>query len=377
MGRKIKYYILLITLPLLFKSCIDPYRPELGNFQSEYILVVEGLITNEPGSFRVSLSRSVPVDTTVNYLPETGAYVAVSDDKGNLYELFETTPGEYKCADESVRAYNDREYQLFIADSEGNEYESALVRMEPTPEIENVYWNEVTKNVFEENEVYEKKGIDIFVESEKGDETNYFKWDFVETWKVVMPDYVTVFQMSGPSVQVLVTLPPEQQHCWVTQTSGNILLKSLAQQNTEKPDSFLVTHIPENDERLHYRYSIEVRQYCLDKEMYNFWNRLKEFNEDIGSMYDHMPYAVFGNITCCSNQNIKVLGYFDAADVKTKRIFIGKHDYELHTKDVYENCAYGFLPNDYPFVSGIYAPDPFCADCRNYGTSTKPEFWDE
>ncbi len=377
MGTKIKYCIFLLALPLLFKSCIDPYRPELGKFQSEYILVVEGLITNEPGSFSVSLSRSVPVDTTVSYLPETGAYVAVSDDAGNLYELFETTPGNYKCTDESVRAYIDRRYQLLITDSEGNDYESSLVQMEATPEINRVYWKNVIKNEFTENEVRERKGIEIFVESEKGNESKYYKWDFVETWKVVMPDYVTVLRMSGPAIQMLVNLPPEKQHCWVTMPSANILLKSFAGQETEKVDSFFVTRIPENNQRLHYRYSINVRQYCLDQEMYNFWNSIKEFNEDMGSMYDQMPYAVFGNITCCSDENIKVLGYFDAAEVKTRRIFIERHDHVLRTENVYESCVYGILPNNFFFASGVYASSPFCADCRNYGTSVKPEFWDE
>jgi hypothetical protein len=377
MGTKIKYCILLLALPLLFKSCIEPYRPELGESQSEYILVVEGLITNEPGSFKVSLSRSVPVDTTVNYLPETGAYVAISDDVGNLYELFETTPGNYKCADEEVRAHSDRKYQLIITDSDGKNYESALVQMEPTPDIKQVFWNEITKNVFDENEVHERKGIDISVESEKGGESKYYKWDFVETWKIVMPDYVIVSGENGPPVQVLVNLPPEQQHCWVTWTSNNILLKSFAGQETGKVDSFLVTHIPENNQRLHYRYSIEVGQYCLDQEMYNFWKSIKEFNEDIGSMYDHIPNAVYGNITCCSDENIKVLGYFDAAEVKTNRIFIDKNELQMPTVNVYEDCIYGFRPNDYPFASGIYALSPFCVDCRNYGTSVKPDFWDQ
>lgn len=380
MGTIIKYGAWVITM-LLFTGCIDPYRPELDKTQSEYILVVEGLITNEPGSFRITLSRSVPVDTTLNYLPESGAYVYISDDLGNLYEFYENAPGDYKCIEENARAYSDRKYQLFITDSQGNDYESSLVQMEPTPEIKRVYWKEINKNVFDENEVQERRGIDIFVESEKGEEfadaPNYYKWDFVETWKIEMPDYVTVIRMAGPPVQILVNLPPEKQHCWVTRSSGNILLKSLAQQNTEKMDSFLVTHIPQKGQRLHYRYSIEVRQYCLNKEMYNFWNNIKEFNEDIGSMYDHMPYAVFGNITCCNNDNVKVLGYFDAAEIKTKRIFIERYDHQLPTRNVYEDCIYSGQPNDYPFASGLYALSSFCADCRNFGTSTKPEFWDE
>ena len=58
------------------------------------LLVVEGLITDEPGPFRVSLTSSIPVydeeNTVVSYYPPvSGAEVQIVDDKGNIYAFRE------------------------------------------------------------------------------------------------------------------------------------------------------------------------------------------------------------------------------------------------------------------------------------------------
>lgn len=378
MSRENGYIIAFICLLFALKSCIEPYQPELNKTDSEYILVVEGLITNEPGSFEITLSRSVPVDTTINSLPEQGANVFVTDDAGNHYQFYEYNPGVYRCIDENARAQTGRKYQLNITDSQGKNYESTLVEMKPTPDIKRIFWEEVSKNKFTGNEVETENGLNIYVESgESAGEASYFKWDYEETWKVEMPNYVTVDGGEGPPVQVFVTLPAEKKHCWITRSSSSILLKSLAGDESEKVDTFLVNYIPEYGDRLHYRYSILVKQYSLNKDMYDFWKNIKEFNEEIGTMYDHIPYSVYGNITCCDNENAKVLGYFNVAEVKTKRIFIDKNDHHLPTANSYGDCIYVRQPNAYYFGDGIYALSPFCADCRNFGSSIKPGFWED
>lgn len=377
MIRKTKYRLVQLLLLLFVSSCIEPYKPVLEKGEDEFILVVEGLITNQPGSFEVKLSRSVPVDTTINTLPERGAYVRVTDDAGNLYEFYEADPGIYRSIDNNAKAVHGREYQLSITDYEGNNYESSLVRMEPTPDIKRVYWKEVAKDVFVDNEVFQEKGINIYVESEEPDsETNYYKWDFTETWKIEMPNRVTVVVgIAGPK-EIFVKIPPEKKHCWVTRPSAAVLIKSLAQQKQNKIDSFLVKQIPEDVDLLYIRYSIEVKQYCLSKEMYDFWNKIKEFNDEIGTMYDRVPYSIYGNISCCSNEENKVLGYFEVAEVKTKRIFIDKTEHRIPVVNYFDRCTYFGMPNPYPFVEGLYATIPFCTDCRETGSNTKPDFWE-
>ena len=376
MLMKPKYCLLILLLLLMAGGCIESFKPVLEKGENEYILVVEGLITNQPGSFEVKLSRSVPVDTSLNTLPERGAHVMVTDDLGNIYDFYEAEPGIYQSRDENAKAVHGRNYQLSITDYEGNSYESSLVKMEPTPDIKRIYWKETSKDVFVDNEVFQEKGINIYVESEEpASDIYYYKWDFTETWKTEMPELITV-ELQNEAIEVYVNIPPEKKNCWVSRNSSAILIKSIKQQQNNRIDSFLINYIPDDVDLVHIKYSLEVKQYALNKEMYDFWKRIKEFNEEIGSMYDQIPYSIYGNIVCCSDENKKALGYFNAAEVKTKRIFIDKEDHHLRTTNNFERCRYFTRPNRYPFVAPYYANNPFCADCRNSGSSTKPDFWD-
>jgi len=109
--------------------------------------------------------------------------------------------------------------------------------------------------------------------------------------------------------------------------------------------------------------------------MYDYWKRLKEFNQDVGTLYDRVPLSIYGNITCCNNTEISVLGYFYAADVKKKRIFINHTQHLVNTENKYEGCLYVGNITSYPFAGFFYARSPFCGDCRYIGSNEKPDFW--
>ena len=53
--------IAICSLFILFISCVEPFMPSLDEQDTQNLLVVEGLITDEPGPFRVSLTSSIPV----------------------------------------------------------------------------------------------------------------------------------------------------------------------------------------------------------------------------------------------------------------------------------------------------------------------------
>lgn len=371
---KFKYYCLFAALLVLY-GCIDSFKPKLDKTDSEYILVVEGLITNEPGSFKIKLSRSVPIDTLISSLEETGAIVTITDDQNNLFELEETVPGTYECLEEDIYAIPGKSYQLHITDSDNNEYESSPVLMQESPELTSLDWRETIETVFIDNEVSEQKGIDIFISTvDPTNTTKYLKWDLSETWEVIIPNSITALDGMGNPYETYVMVPEEKKHCWVTKESQNILIKSIENQQNSNVENFMVKRLGPGEDKLHFRYSIEVRQYSLDKSMYDYWEKLKEFNQDAGTLYDRVPISIFGNITCCNTDN-KVLGYFYAADVKKKRIFIEREQHKVITKNSYEECLYVGEPTLYPFAGYYYARSSFCADCRYIGSNEQPDFW--
>lgn len=376
-NTKLKYQTLytFLLLVVLVGGCVDPYWVELDDKDSQSILVVDGLITTEPGSFKVSLRRSVPLDTLSNYTPEYGAQVYILDDKNNRFDLIDSGEGVYKCLDESVKAETGVTYQLFITDVFNKQYESSPILVEASPEIENLGWEETKVIVFEDNEAIEKKALDIVIDAkDPSEQTKYYQWDFEETFEVMMPNAITALDGMGKPYDAFVKVPDEKKYCWVTLKPKNILLKSVANQSNSNIDNYVVLRIGELDDRLLFRYSIKVSQYRVNKEMYNFWKKLKDINENAGSLYDQVPSAVYGNITCCDDET-SALGYFNAVDVKSKRIFIESYEHSLPTYNYYEGCLYVSDQTNHHFVDYFYARSAFCSDCRVYGSNIKPDFW--
>jgi len=139
------------------------------------------------------------------------------------------------------------------------------------------------------------------------------------------------------------------------------------------------------DTRLHIRYSILVKQYSIDADLYKYWNQLKDFNESTGGLYDKIPSPVFGNVTGCDGTT-KALGYFSASSVKEKRLFINRSEHHVETININSGCTY-FTYDIPPSQQKIYfGPDVLsggraytsstgCADCTEYGTNVKPFYW--
>ncbi|WP_346862999.1 DUF4249 family protein [uncultured Draconibacterium sp.] len=95
--KKFTYQIFLLCflLGLLLENCVDPYRPKLNEEDAQTILVVDGLITTEPGSFNVELRRSVPLDTMPNFTSETGASVYILERPEPAFMIFGKLNREY------------------------------------------------------------------------------------------------------------------------------------------------------------------------------------------------------------------------------------------------------------------------------------------
>src|ERR1035437_342223 len=91
--KYIKLYITLALIAFAATSCNKVIDLKLNN--NTGILVIEGNITNIPGTQYIKLSQNVPFTSTNTYPPVTGATVTVSDNKGNNYQFTEGPAGTY------------------------------------------------------------------------------------------------------------------------------------------------------------------------------------------------------------------------------------------------------------------------------------------
>ena len=250
--RKSDKYIRLIAISslfLLFNRCDEPFIPVLDEGDTQHLLVVEGLITDEAGAFGVSLTSTVPVyderNTITDYKPVTGAVVQITDDSGNSYLLLENRAGWYETEEKDLQGIPGNTYTLLITSAEGKQYESSPVLMQEGHDIDTVHYEEVTRTHFDQEIVYEENWLNILVDARvQGDDIAYFKWEFEETWEFKMPTYIEVWHGTcegcpPPTIET-VEVAEDKKYCWVTESSRSILIKSTADNALNKIRGFVL-----------------------------------------------------------------------------------------------------------------------------------------
>lgn len=380
-------------------TCIDPYAPKLKDYDS--LLVVDGLITDANTSYTVKLSRTIQ---NQNASPEvvSDATVSITDDAGSNHNLNDKGNGIYKTDSLEFNGMTGRTYVLHIVTHEGYEYESDQCMMQPVPDIDSLYYDRDQQLV--SNGTQSQEGISIYLDSKEGDNNQYYRWAFEETWEFGVPDPKKYnFDMADSSITSVADI---KEYCWKSDKSNDILIYSnysgQAGPVKKQPIFFIVT---DKSDRLMIEYSILVRQYSISKSEYDFWDNLKKVNETGSDIFASQPFPVISNIHSINNQGEKVLGYFQVSAVKQKRIFIPLSEivrlqlpfyhYDQCKRieavpavgqtwdDLYMSFCYY---SNYYFVEPVYYPGTDklekmvfakreCAICDLTGTRTKPDFW--
>lgn len=383
---RLKYInqLLLLCFAILYSSCEDVFKPDIDITEYESMLVVEGVITNESGPFKVRLSASVPLDTLIDEIPVYGAEVKITDDQGNLYQLFQAEDGWYETQEQNLQAVKSRNYKLNITSPDGTEYESSVVALTEGPQIESIDFVETQHTNFESDPPRDENWLDIKINTtgEPG-EMSYVKWDLEETWEIKIPDDIKVADSQGNLHDETVKPNEEMRHCWVSSKVNSIKVAGTDKQEVNTIRNYPLISLGPSDNRLDIKYSLLVRQYSMNKELFDFWQKLKDNNENLGSMFDKTPSSIYGNISCC-NGDKRALGYFMVSEIKEKRIFIDRSEHKVRTVSGYENCTYAYSRlEDYVYFGetiethqSIYNNAPQCINCLNEGSNQKPSFWE-
>ncbi|MGD9329579.1 MAG: DUF4249 domain-containing protein, partial [Cyclobacteriaceae bacterium] len=162
--------ILLVLGIMLFPSCEVPISVEYKVIEPQ--IVVDGLITNEPGPYEVKLSYSSAYSsgTDGNNPPVSGALVVIRDDTGREEVLYEGRPGIYQT-NPGFTGEIGRVYTLSINTAEGKTIESQPEEMLPVPEVDSIYY------IFYPISEIQKQGHEVYVVvDDPADEKNYYRW---------------------------------------------------------------------------------------------------------------------------------------------------------------------------------------------------------
>jgi hypothetical protein len=329
--------IRLIIFIVLAAGCTVQFFPDIDQNQEQ--LVVEGMITDQNRVNRIKLSRSVPVGMPLVRKAVKGAVVTINIRINNM------------------------------------NYETDYIEMKPVPPVNSLYYEKVVITASKDIRDVEE-GCRIYADSyDPSGECLFFRWDYTETWEYHIPYTVT------------------NRICWITNRSREILIKNTSQYNQAMVSKYPILFITNKNDRLKVKYSILVNQYSLAEPEYDFWEKVRNITQNVGSLYDITPMAIPSNIRCTTNPDERVNGYFSVSAVTQKRLFI--REKFLGLPHFYTYCAtdtiYGSLReeglNTTYWVIEDYANEVpswwvitefrECADCTTEGTKVKPSFWDE
>ena len=392
--KRVAYFLILIVSAI---SCKKPYNPPAITAPGSY-LVVEGVINSGSDSTIIKLSRTVNLSSSVTLNPVSGAVLTVEGDQNSIYPLTEAISGTYVSA--GLNLDNTREYRLRIKTA-SEEYLSDFVAVLNSPPIDSI------------NYTIQSNGLNIYSKThDPKNSTLYYRWDYQETY-IFHSNFYSQWKSNGDTVLLRDLTNDEIYFCWRSDTSSTIIINSSAKLSKDIIVNNPITFVPSTSEKLTQKYSINVRQYALTGDAYNFWQNLKKNTEQLGSIFDAQPSNINGNIHSTTNPSEPVIGYISVGSVAKQRIFISSQQLPLsfNPAPLYPNCSldsllfvyyppgsktpinqenlyfnanrgaiYLQIPvsaivNKAGTVLGHTGSDPECVDCTLRGTNKQPSFW--
>ena len=384
---RLQLCMLLIALISLLVACEDPYIPEL-NGKYDQVLVVDGMITNNPPPYTIRLSLSSPVEASY-FNPVHNFEVWVEDELGNKEVFTEADSGNYISSSDGMQGEVGMKYKLMLHSPAGKSYESEFEKLRAAVGIDSLY----TELQYRPSDYYPYSipGYQFYIDTHRAeDDSTYLLWQLDETYKF-HSDYKIYSSYDGilhdiPNHDTLFT-------CWYLGSVYPFYTENTIDLNEPKFTKFPLNFVDTQTRQLSVRYSLYVSQYTIDSKAFHFWNAMLTQNAGSGELFSTQPFQLRGNISNPENPDEVILGYFMVAGVSQKRIYVNRPHppidmlypiCELTSSD-YE--AYGWMFLGGPLATwplyithgpggGNALPEQSCIDCtKKGGNLQKPDFW--
>jgi hypothetical protein len=382
----------LIGLVVVFagfgiQRCVEPFTPPVNNYRE--LLVVNGTLTDEPGTQTIAVSRTSPYSDS-SYVPEKGCAVTVVDDQGNIVKYTERGDGKYVAEFTRDELQYGRGYMLRVIDNQGDVYESDYQTLRPAPPIDSLTASYQPKVTAEDPDGL--IGYQFYVNTrDPSGNTRYYRWSMEETWEYHSP--YTVAAMWDGTLHLNYFFKDNRTTCWMTRDVPGIYTATTRDLSEDVLRNFKLNYVSTQTDRLKWRYCLLVKEYSLSAEAYEFWSGLEKQTQQTGGLFESQPYMIRGNMTCVSKPDNVVLGNFSVSGVSEKRIFVGpardpvkeifcSSDTIKSVRDdlmPYPPSSYPVYMYNFILPSGArvkVASDQQCFDClKRGGTNIRPSYW--
>jgi Domain of unknown function (DUF4249) len=323
---------------LLFNSCIDRVNIRIPN-ASNAQLVVDGLITDEPGPYTIKLSLSSKIESFLEFStrPVTLAKVTIFDDEGNSEILDEINAGDgiYQTKANGIRGVVGREYAIRIETYEGEVYESVPDKMNRVGNVDSVYY---TLETFQPLDAPTEYGFRVYVDAQGvPDSDNLFRWKFTGTYIInTYPEFHTIVCRAGSccpdprpcsgfvlnAIGVLQTVGNcTCCTCWVNQYEDKPYVSDNQFVSGGKFRNIAVAYVPIDYWTFLIKYRFEVKQMSLSRTAFDYWKTIQSQKEGGSSLFQPPTGKIRTNIFE-KNGTKEVQGIFYASAVKLKQIYL-------------------------------------------------------
>jgi len=301
-------WLLLLLLSFLW-SC----ETEIFDFKTQNLsnaIVVFGEVTNVPGPYIFRLNYTsgyTAYDATQFYGQAVGnAKVVILQDGKDEVVLKETKAGVYQTPNGFVGKIGST-YQLKIKTADGLEIQSAPEKLIAPSTFSQMDYDFVPANKVENM----RFDVHLKIKDVKNTEDFYV---------VKRQDYIQFLTTCPPPPPPPAPVPPCNCKCWQAPPNSQVSLVNdfLTDGQELTLDTKSVNYHDFTD------WVIQFDLYHVPSNYYTYWKRLEEQRQIGGGLFDKIPAQVLGNLTCTSNADQQVLGYFVVAGRTKNRLKIDR-----------------------------------------------------
>jgi len=375
--------LLLVLLFLMGYACVSPYVADIEN-EPELISIEASLIKGEEEqTVKVSITASLNTST---FIPVRGCDVSLIDEFDNAWNYRDLSGGIYRMSIPDEELIHGRHYKIRVITAEGNVYESDYEMLSPGIEVDSVYYDIEDKVDEMTGEPY--TGIQFYLDVKAGeDESRYFRWRIDETYEYTSFGPISYFYLDDTHTPVV----PEDEwavyRCWKGGEISGLFQSSTMNLSQNEKKRIHLNYVSALTERLRIKYSLQVKQYTLNEDAYNYFEQNRLATEEADGLYTRQPRQPITNMSNVDDEDERVLGYFWVSTQTSQRIFVPRIEEMLVLA---EDCAYweysDLEDGEGPFPiylfddknnGKLYTSSRDCFDCtRRDGSNIIPDYWE-
>jgi hypothetical protein len=376
MRGKMIYLFSLVFLT--FDSCIEPFDTNVSVDDIQKYIVVDGLITDQPGPYTVNVFSSASLDDELDAVNRiNGASVIIYDDLNNSFPLTEVTAGNYQTK-ASFRGTLGRTYTLQIRTADDEQFESLPQKLLPVGEIEKVYHEfvQVEDSLTANTAKDPKNGFNIFLDGNLLPEQNKLvRWRTMGTYEVTTYPMERMVASDGVKIEMKPDPPPCSGYsyvpfphkvgdgtckcctCWLSIYDSGPVLSDPKFIDDNHVERLKLAFVPANRSFFHKKYYFRVEQMSITQEAFDFWQKIKKQGRTGSDLFQTPSGKTTGNMKPVGDTKTPVIGLFGVSAVRSHSFFIERSEVPYR-------------------ISDMDRIQDSCLKIQSrYNTNIKPSFW--